>query len=915
VVLGYDGANLYIAADVRDDMVEQNYYGQDVWKGDHVMLGLQYPYTPKRENKNNWCIIFSPGNFKDIAPEAVIFAPVNRDPSSIRIAARRTDTGYKLEAAVPWSILGKAPQKNDRLRFDIILGDTDKAAQETNLTASLLKSRGKPWNPMRLMEAVFAGADGSYDANMLATETLYSSKIYTLNKAQKKLVYDLPLEFTGKVRTLHLFAALEGANKKYHGGTRIMQVKLDGKLLKAADSLNRDKTIQYGSREYGICGRGENWFVTYGNLAGKGYPKFFSAGNEINPCEYVFDITGKKKLEVIYTPLKNYDLKCSFKLSSHACLPNRSTLKDAPKGKLPFIEPSVADQVTYRAGLDKNGALKVTVGNVQYLLTSEFSTLKPAWTGFGKSCDGKAAISNSGAILQSKNFKVVRSVEKLADRIILRDRITNLTGKLLPVMYKHNIESANIKNAWVCGYPRLGKQLQSREPAHPAVLGLSSSSGIGLAAGDDITQVHSKWFSFGSSIGMVNEHLVLTPHRELEIALEVYPLERADYWLFINRIRKAWNVNFTIPGPGGFFSTRTTSPVEILKKRINSCNYTIATLSVPFDYGELGKKGGMARHGTKYAQTDVSFWDSTIKRIKEADPAIKVLPYYHCFISNGKGDAERFADDMLIDAAGKHADYRGGLYPLYVPYSGSKFAAAQDELLDLRFKHGADAIYWDEMEYSKLLFSYSDKYWDNISGLIDTRTHQLKRKISSVPLVTEAWRVATAEKLIKRGNGLLVGNGAPFTRRMRQLKTIRFVETASISNLTRSLLYTPISLGDHLTVRNSIDAYRDMLKALNYGCLYYFYSHTYGEYPTLTGKMYPTTPVELGNGYIIGRERILTNRSGIFGWGDDSDFTVHIFDRNGKENPDYKVPVIRQNNKRYAEIRIPEGYSAAIIRK
>ena len=184
-----------------------------------------------------------------------------------------------------------------------------------------------------------------------------------------------------------------------------------------------------------------------------------------------------------------------------------------------------------------------------------------------------------------------------------------------------------------------------------------------------------------------------------------------------------------------------------------------------------------------------------------------------------------------------------------------------------------------------------------------------------MPLLTESWRVATAGKLIKRGNGLLVGNGAPFTRKMRELKTIRFVETASISNLTRSLFYTPISLGDHLTVRNSIDAYRDMLKALNYGCLYYFYRHTYGEYPTLTGKMYPTTPIELGNGYIIGKERILTNRSGNFGWGDDSDFTVHIFDRNGKENPAWKVPVIRRNNKRYAEIRIPEGYSAAIIRK
>ena len=915
VVLGYDAANLYIAAEVTDDVIEQKYYGMDVWKGDHVMLGLQYPYTPRRENKNIWCIIFSPGNFQDIAPEAVLFVPVNRDPSTIRLAARRTPNGYKLEAAVPWSVLGKAPQKNDRLRFDIILGDADGASQETNLSASPLSSRGKPWNAGRLMEAVFAGADGSYDVNMLSQETLYTSPTYTLNNAQRKFTYDLSPELVGKARTLHLFAALEGANKKYHGGTRIMQVKLDGKLLKSADSLNRDKTIQYGSREYGICGRQENWFVTYGNLAGKGYPKFFSAGNEINPCEFVFDITGKKKLEIIYSPLKNYDLKCSFKLSPHAYQANRSTLKDAPTGKLPFIEPSRAEKAPYRASVNKKGALEVTTGNSTYHLISEFSTLKPAWAGFGKNGDGKVTFNKSGAVLQSKNFKVVRTVEKLADRIILRDRITNLTGELLPVMYKHSIESADIKKAWVCGYPRLGKQLQSREPAHPAVLGLSGSNGIGLATGDDITQVHSKWFSFGSSIGLVNEHLVLTPHRELEIALEVYPLERADYWLFINRVRKAWNVNFTIPGPGGFFSTRTTDPVDVLKKRIKSCNYTIAALSVPFDYGPLGRKGGLARHGTKYAQTDVSFWDDTIKRIKEADPSIKVLPYYHCFISNGKGDTERFADDMLIDATGKHADYRGGLYPLYVPYSGSKFAAAQDELLELRFRHGADAIYWDEMEYSKLHFSYSDKYWDNVTGVIDAKTHQLKRKISSVPLVTESWRVATAGKLIKRGNGLLVGNGAPFTRKMRELKTIRFVETASISNLTRSLFYTPISLGDHLTVRNSIDAYRDMLKALNYGCLYYFYRHTYGEYPTLTGKMYPTTPIELGNGYIIGKERILTNRSGNFGWGDDSDFTVHVFDRSGKENPAYKVPVIRQNNKRYAEIRIPEGYSAAIIRK
>ena len=479
-------------------------------------------------------------------------------------------------------------------------------------------------------------------------------------------------------------------------------------------------------------------------------------------------------------------------------------------------------------------------------------------------------------------------------------------------MYKHSVKAGGLQNAWVCGYPRMGKKLQSREPAHPAALATAKNCGIGLVAGDDVTQVHGKWFAFDDVIGVSNENLVLTPKREIEIVLDVYPLERADYWLFINRIRKAWGVNFTIPGPGAFFSTRTTNSVKELQERITFCSCKIAPLSVPFDYDI---KGGIARHGTRYAQKDVSFWPKTIKRIKEADPTIKVLPYFHCFISNGDGDGELYADEKLIDVSGKQADYRGGLYPLFVPYKGSKFAAVQEELLELRFKNGADAIYWDEMEYSKLHFSYSDKYWDKVSGDIDTRTHKLKRKISSVPLLTEDWRVETAAKLIERGNGLLVGNGSPFTKRMRQLKTIRFVETASISNLTRALLYTPISLGDHLTVRNYIDAHRDMIKALDYGCLYYFYSRIPGGYPTLTGKMYPATPIELNKGYIITKERILTNRSGIFGWGDNSEFTVHVFDRNAKEDTKYKTPIVEKDNKRYVEIRIPEGYSAAIVRK
>ena len=66
---------------------------------------------------------------------------------------------------------------------------------------------------------------------------------------------------------------------------------------------------------------------------------------------------------------------------------------------------------------------------------------------------------------------------------------------------------------------------------------------------------------------------------------------------------------------------------------------------------------------------------------------------------------------------------------------------------------------------------------------------------------------------------------------------------------------------------------------------------------------------------MVGEERILTCESGLFGWGDDSDFAVHVFDRIGRETDAVKVPRVLRNGKAYAEARLPEGYAAAIVRK
>ncbi len=90
-------------------------------------------------------------------------------------------------------------------------------------------------------------------------------------------------------------------------------------------------------------------------------------------------------------------------------------------------------------------------------------------------------------------------------------------------------------------------------------------------------------------------------------------------------------------------------------------------------------------------------------------------------------------------------------------------------------------------------------------------------------------------------------------------------------------------------------------------------------HPHLTSYMFPCTPVELHQGFILAEERILTNRSGVFGWGDHAPHEVHVFDQDGreirKEELAKYVKAYQMEGKSWTELRLPVGFAAAIIRK
>jgi hypothetical protein len=328
----------------------------------------------------------------------------------------------------------------------------------------------------------------------------------------------------------------------------------------------------------------------------------------------------------------------------------------------------------------------------------------------------------------------------------------------------------------------------------------------------------------------------------------------------------------------------------------------------------MGYYKGAWAHGSAFKYTDPSKENVLFARAKGLRPDTRTFFYFHSYISAHEDDATTYAADRLLRPDGSHADYRDAKYPLFVPREGTAFAKLQDEMIDLRYELlDLDGIYWDEIAYSAYKYDYSDN-WDGYSAAIDPQTHRITRKIANVTLATLPWRTRAAKAIMDRG--MLIGNGSAQTRTFTRLHFPRFIETAAITNLTRGQLYTPIALGDHLTERTPRDCYHSMVDGLDFGAVYYWYNdQIVATEPTLTSYMFPITYVRMGQGFVIAEERILTNTSGMFGWDDDSDFEAVVFDDTGKRIDTVDVPRRVVDGKAYAEVRIPGGYSVALIRQ
>ena len=301
-------------------------------------------------------------------------------------------------------------------------------------------------------------------------------------------------------------------------------------------------------------------------------------------------------------------------------------------------------------------------------------------------------------------------------------------------------------------------------------------------------------------------------------------------------------------------------------------------------------------------------------------PTHKILRYIDTYSSTGTNDSTLFPDAWVTSRDGTQQVYENCTKPggpvrvqmkIFYGDGENSFSRVLTEYIDLSFEMGATGIFHDEFPHSAYSYTYLHRArWDNRSVFLDKKTLEVKHLVSSLVLLTNQNEINLA-KLVASKGGTMVCNGAPHTRSWYQMAEASAIppnsenENSNAHRAGHTQLFTPICLnryGGNLRDEDPRYNYSDafphdpaqrlqfMLDPcisvhdhLDFGVLSMGYDGLWPNTtaPNIYGQMTPTTPVEIGEGFVIGLERVITSRAGLFvpptGAGPYTKATVYVY--------------------------------------
>jgi hypothetical protein len=702
------------------------------------------------------------------------------------------------------------------------------------------------------------------------------------------------------------------------GSNFFMKLALNGREIRAARSRRVVRLVNKPVVSPVAPGLPASWCGAAWRLV---YAPDFEVGRkapyyEGDPYTFVLDVTdlvnpaAENRLEVTNTARR----LTGWSEPEGNLVLGKLTVRTQP-GKSPtmqetaVLEPVVntgqpaAGPAAYRGELLAGGGFTMEVGARRWEFASAFSfpeaglnrLVPAAEPNGGGQPDWRPRVQpedDGGQVLaEGPHYCLKRRVRFTPRNVEVADSLTNLSREAplgLLVRHEVGIDEPDEVAVRLAGNPDPALT-DYYSPPNPSVHLAAGDHALGLLCEDDVFRNQARLFCTAepSVAGLRTEMLFLPPGGTYTLRWSVYPVAGRGYFDFVNLVRDDWGSNVTVDGAWTFFSADAilALPTEMIREKLERLGIRYACSWG----GWVDPKQDRTRIGFGAGVMD-DYWSDyrrrlreAAARLREAAPGIKVLVYYDSQRDTSEGGVEQFRDSWLTDAKGNQlfTDWGGRFSRTWSVVAtldnafGQAMLSIADRYLD---EIGADGLYWDEMEcvaYGTPLITYNAA--DGYSCLLDPETYTIRHPIGVTTLLGEAHRLAVIERVRKRG-GTVMGNGPPNTRAMLTTGVPRMVEVQHNDywcyegNFGTPLGYMSSGLGFDNITRGICQASLPVGTRLEY-------EHEISRY------LFPFTPIEIYQGYLLGKERIITLHSGSYGWpGQRCLVAVHHFDHQGKHS-------------------------------
>ena len=529
---------------------------------------------------------------------------------------------------------------------------------------------------------------------------------------------------------------------------------------------------------------------------------------------------------------------------------------------------------------------------------------------------------------ENKNVRLSRKIILGKERLSIFDTLTNISDKPAGVILRNMV---GVKTLPLPGSFRLAgmdNEIETKCAANPTLFISRNASSVGVVAEDDIFRSGlellkaNNTFEASVTVGMA-------PGKSHTLEWSIYPLEDKNYFTLISKVRKNWKSNNTVPGPICLFDG------DVIDQKIRKTNITLFKYWFEYEVPgilisreEYKKKFNARREQLRKINPDIKLLARTVTNLVTIDirkiPGGDILPArkntnrktgkYGLHLTKEQTavlDKTEYNDSLIRDADGNAViDTFYVKYPyinLLVRLSlhNHRYKTLCEQIDYMLNEIKADGVYLDQFVPPKRFCSISYNKWDGCSVTLD-KNGEINEKFYSYAITGAAARAAVLKRILDRGKLIMV-NGQPVSKETQSLAVLRFEEMENDKINPMNFIYDkppvfkwqancqlgcPMILGQRIgyakwygTKDPGANLNKSIITALRNGLLYCYY----GNFPTKNvgygpvNHMFPFTPVKLGAGTLIGKERIITCLSGEYIWAHPEKPDCLLFDRQGFE--------------------------------